>query len=275
MKRRYFSNYDKRSQKRPWLWIVLICLVGGIGTAAGVRAKNGGIDMEALLATPLAWAEEKGEGGVKLDRDVKKAEEDESEKKAAAFAAREKEQQLEAQKRARPFREGGNTNTDSARLEEEKMKQMKDDLTKTLESMREMQNKLDERMSKQHDSNVDEQSLRLARLIRVVSGMRAEDAAKLLPEMEEDLAVKIMLALSSARASKVMGGLPPKTAASISAKMVALKPDPKLKDVLENWKGMLDKAEKEGNKGDQGNAESNGNGAAKPEQQPKQEQPKP
>lgn len=244
-KRCYFKSQDVR-KRRPGLWLFVAVLIGGAFIALEVEKRSGGDGLAIWMETPNAQAQEKAASDEATDttkekekKAPKKIKGRTDENDATELSAQDKA----AQKRAMPFKEK-ETPVNEKRYEEARMNEIKDDLTKTLNEMREMQTKLDNRLSEQHDKNQDEQNLRLARLIRVVSGMRPEDSAKLLAEMEEDLAVKILSALNGTRASKVMGNMPPKIAATMSAKMVALKPDPKLKDVLENWKDMAEKAEK-------------------------------
>ncbi len=135
---------------------------------------------------------------------------------------------------------------DELEFRESKLGEIKNEITDTLTTMRRLQNNLDIKLKEQRSDNMNVRDQRLAKLIKIVNSMRAEEAARVLPAMEEDLAVKILASLSGAKASKIMGGLPPEKAAVLSAKMVQLKPDVRLKYIMKNWKQMVEEEDNRG-----------------------------
>ena len=133
---------------------------------------------------------------------------------------------------------------DAARFTEKKYKEIKRNILSSLQEMMQLQQALESSLDDEADSRGSQHNVRLAKLIKIISSMRAEDAAMVLPKMKSKLAVQILMSISGAKASKIMGKLKPDKAALLSAKMVEMKPDINLKNVMKNWKSILDEEQK-------------------------------
>ncbi len=227
----YFPNYK---QKKPWyrkpgFFFFLMILAGIMGAAYWVF-KVYPMPVLKLVDTPQAVAQEEAKKAKKADQQPRSAEVD-SAKAEAVLSKRQKIQK-----------------SDELKFREEKIAQIQKDVIQSLYEIRTIQKSLDETLKKQKRENRSEQNLHLAKLIKIVGSMAGEQAALVITQMEEDLAVNIMASLSGAKSSKIMAGLEPEKAARISKRMVALKPDAELKNVMDNWKTILEEeAEREKN----------------------------
>lgn len=134
-----------------------------------------------------------------------------------------------------PTPPAGQAEKDAQRFHDEKMSEIRQDITNQLNEIKSIQKTLDQRLTDQKEKNESERLKQLAKLIKIIASMRPEDAARVLSESDEDLAVIILSSLTGAKSSKILGAMSAPKAASLSAKMVKLKPDPKIKDLMENW----------------------------------------
>ncbi len=133
---------------------------------------------------------------------------------------------------------------ETGKFQQEKLKEIEQNITDQLRNLREVQAGLDDRLTQDQEQKEVERNRHLAKLIKIVNSMRPESAGQMLGEMDDELAVQILLSLSGAKASKILANLPAKKAASISSKMVAYKPGLKLQEVMKNWNKMAEEGGK-------------------------------
>jgi len=134
---------------------------------------------------------------------------------------------------------------DEKNFRDKKMTDIQKEIISQLSEMRSLQKSLDDALEKSKEQKEVEQNKTLAKLIKITNSMRPEEGAKMLTDMDVDLAVKILLSLTGAKSSKIMGAMEPTKAAVIGARMVELKPDIKLKDLMNNWKTVVEAEEKD------------------------------
>ena len=70
---------------------------------------------------------------------------------------------------------------------------------------------------------------RIAKISKVFNKMKADDAAKMIPAMEEELVVDVMRRLKPKQAAKILGKIKPDKAARLTGKMAAAKREKKRK----------------------------------------------
>lgn len=234
MKQVYFSNSDKK--RRPYrngLLVLLIVLLVVATVIATQFHTNRQEDMLSLLKAPDVNAQEttrKSESPVKQMQDATKT--------AGEPGTGE------------PGKD--EPEDDATRFEKDKMMEIQKDILSSLRDVRDLQRALEKQLEASSDRGKDIGDANLAKLIKIMSSMRSEDAAECLPMMSDDLAVKILISISGNKASKIMGGLPPDHAAKLGQKMVEMKPDLRLKDVMKNWQKIVDDAKiEEGKQGEQ------------------------
>jgi flagellar motility protein MotE (MotC chaperone) len=105
---------------------------------------------------------------------------------------------------------GGNTLS-----EEERLKALQADIDKKIATYNDILTRLEELLSKVPEA----EAARLKTLVKAYDSMSAEDAARNLSEIDEDLAVKILLKMNSRKAGAAMGQMEVKKAASLTEKM--------------------------------------------------------
>lgn len=238
MKQVYFTNSDKPKKKFRKSLIVIIALA--VLTCSGILAyqltpsddkDNSGVTPQKMLKmveTPEAQAQEKTEGKGKETKDNSESADNSS------GSAEEEEAQ------------SSNKDEKDARIYTSKqMKAIEKEIVKSLRATRELQRALEDTLAKEKANKDKDKRQRLAKLIKIMNSMRAEDAAEVIPKMDEDLAVQILSALSGAKSSKIMGNLPPAKAAKLSSEMVKLNPDIKLREVMTSWKDIVEEIEKD------------------------------
>lgn len=227
MKQVYFSNSDKK--RRPYrngllaLLIVLLVIATVIATQFHTKRQE---DVLSLLKAPDVNAQEpvqKPESPVKQMQDATKA---------AGESGTEDAGKDEPE-------------DDATRFEKNKMMEIQKDILSSLREVRDLQRALEKQLEVSSDRGKDIGDVNMAKLIKIMSSMRSEEAAETLPMMSDDLAVKILISISGNKASKIMGGLPPEHAAKLGQKMVEMKPDLRLKNVMNNWQKIIEDAKKE------------------------------
>ena len=249
MRRIYFSNADRGSEKTKRIGLLLgtLLLVGLLAVALhyfGSRSET----VRNLVDTPKATAQETDSQGGKKQAGETAAEPGD---KPAPETKQDSEAGIKAGSDKALTATEIRSKSDALRFREERLKDIQKDITESLSQMRRLQKELDQKLLSEEDVKDEKEKRQLAKLIKIVSSMRAEDAARVIPRMDENLAVKILTSLTGAKASKIMGGLPPEKAASLGARMVKLRPDVKLEDVIKNWRDIVDQIEKEEQKSEQ------------------------
>lgn len=136
---------------------------------------------------------------------------------------------------------------DATSFKAEKMQEIQADILSSLQAMREIQRALDERVVTRRDEAEEEQMIHLAKLIKIVNSMRPEDAANMVDKLDNDLAVTILASLTGGKASRIMSNMNPEKAARLGAMMVALKPERRLREVMENWEKIVEDEERRAN----------------------------
>lgn len=132
---------------------------------------------------------------------------------------------------------------DAASFTTEKMQEIQADILASLQAMREIQQALDQRATVRKDEAEHEQMIHMAKLVKIVNSMRPEDAANMMVKLDDDLAVTILAALTGGKASKIMANMPPDKAAKLGAMMVALKPEKRIQEVINNWQKLAEQEE--------------------------------
>jgi flagellar motility protein MotE (MotC chaperone) len=132
---------------------------------------------------------------------------------------------------------------DATNFQTEKMAEMQAEILTSLKALRDLQKALDDSLSVQGEKSEAERMMHLAKLIKIVNSMRPEDSARMLDKLDEDLTVNILASLTGGKASKIMANMDPEKAARLGEMMVELKPEPKLRDVMNNWQKMIEQEE--------------------------------
>ncbi|MBF0563996.1 MAG: hypothetical protein HQK89_02005 [Nitrospirae bacterium] len=99
--------------------------------------------------------------------------------------------------------------------EEERLKALQADIDKKITTYNDILTRLEELLSKVPEA----EAARLKTLVKAYDAMSTEDAARNLSEIDEDLAVKILLKMNSRKAGAAMGQMEVKKAASLTEKM--------------------------------------------------------
>jgi len=234
----YFTKSDRQKPKFRKSLLVVIVFVAL--TCSGILAyqlspqDNGDNSTSTsgevlkMVGTQEAQAQEKKEDKKTKDKEKPKAADNkDGDAEEVASAATKKDEK------------------DANIYSSKQMKAIQKEIIQSLEATRELQRALEDTLAKEKASKDKDKRHRLAKLIKIMNSMRAEDAAEVIPKMEEELAVQILVSLSGAKSSKIMGNLPPNKAAKLSAEMVKLNPDIKLKEVMTSWKDIVQEIEKE------------------------------
>jgi flagellar motility protein MotE (MotC chaperone) len=69
-------------------------------------------------------------------------------------------------------------------------------------------------------ARLKEREANVQQLARVFEKMKPPEAAKVVPQMEEDLAVEVLARLKERQAAKILGGIDPELAGRLSKKLV-------------------------------------------------------
>ncbi len=134
------------------------------------------------------------------------------------------------------------------RFKSEKLTEIRQDIAKDLEEVKKLQGLIDEKIKEEQKIAEQKSDVQMARLIKIVGSMRAENAAKLLTEVDADITVTILSSLSGAKSSKIIGNMDPDKAAKISKRMVTERLTPRMKELTESWQGMLGNSKQNGSK---------------------------
>lgn len=99
--------------------------------------------------------------------------------------------------------------------EEERLRALQADIDKKIVRYNDILTRLEELLSKVPEA----EAARLKSIVKAYDSMSAEDASKNLSEIDEDLAVKILLKMNSRKAGAALGQMDVKKAASLTEKM--------------------------------------------------------
>jgi len=94
----------------------------------------------------------------------------------------------------------------------------------TSETLAELQGVRDEILRLLEDQQ-EALELRVASLAKVVDGMKAKDAAKMLAGIEEGVALQLLQRIKAKNAGKILGYMPPKRAQTLAEGLTQLPPD--------------------------------------------------
>lgn len=94
----------------------------------------------------------------------------------------------------------------------------KAELDKKQAELQEKENKVAQGLARIDDA----ETARIMSLARLYDGMKAEDVAQLVANLEDSLVVAIILRMKPANAAKLLALLPPKRAASISTQLITI-----------------------------------------------------
>jgi len=161
--------------------------------------------------------------------------------KAGAVDRLDPEMPLGAKVRVRIFKETAERKKEIKRREGElerelaRLRELKADVRARYQTLRllqgdlraaQIQERTPQAVAQEAARKADEEKKRTAntrRLSKVFEKMKAAEAAQVVPQMDEDLVVQVLLRVKERQAAKIMGALKPELAARLSEKMALLK----------------------------------------------------
>ncbi|MBF0537684.1 MAG: hypothetical protein HQL03_05440 [Nitrospirae bacterium] len=98
---------------------------------------------------------------------------------------------------------------------EERLQALKADVDRRIDKYEKLLSQIEEALNKVKDADVE----RMKKLVKAYEAMEPEEASAQLTELDEDLAVTILLKMNSRKAGAALGLIEPQKAAALSKKM--------------------------------------------------------
>ncbi len=111
-------------------------------------------------------------------------------------------------------------------IEEERMKILRDDLSKKTEELKKLKEEIEAKIKQQEELKAQlekAQTENYQRLAKIYEQMPPEEAAARLEKLDEDTATTLLLAIKPRQAAKILANVNPEKAAVLSKRLVSVK----------------------------------------------------